>query len=60
MRVIAHVVDPNGALSERQMQRIVEYGRDRQTLVSESAGVGKPMAHQMWKVLEALGCLMYG
>jgi len=59
VRVFAHMADPRGSLSDSQIERIVEFAKDRATLASEVEALGKPDSVQIWKVLDGMGSLAY-
>lgn len=53
------LADPKGVLSERQIEAIVKYGRQKETLLAERELLGKTRGVQIWWVLESMGCLTY-
>lgn len=57
--ILAILADPMGLLSHRQRRVVLTHGSDRRTLAMESDVLGKPESVQIWKVLEAIGCLIY-
>lgn len=57
--IFAMLADPKGILSERKLRAVVAHGSDRKTLAMETDVLGKPESVQIWKVLEAVGCLIY-
>ena len=57
--ILALLADPHGMLSDRQVKAIVTHGSNRRTLAMEADALGKPDPVQIWKVLEAVDCLIY-
>jgi len=53
------MADPLASLSDSQIERIVEFAKDRATLASEAEALGKPDSVQIWKVLDGMGSLAY-
>ncbi|KAI9806093.1 MAG: hypothetical protein M1833_004500 [Piccolia ochrophora] len=58
-RIIAHAVDPNGILSHKQQLAVIDWARTREHLHRGREVRGKPESAQVWRVLEATGCLAY-
>lgn len=58
-KVLTHLADPTGILSERQRRAIVAWGSNRDTLASEAEILGKPASVQIWHVLDGMDCLAY-
>ena len=58
-RIIAHAANVHGIMSEEQQAAIVAWAMNRKTLALEEESLGKPKSAQIWKVLEATGCLAY-
>ncbi|KAI9654437.1 MAG: hypothetical protein M1831_005403 [Alyxoria varia] len=58
-RIICELADPRRLLSSRQREAVLTYGANRRTLATEAASLGKPDSVQIWRVLEAMGCLFY-
>lgn len=57
--IIALASGAVGVLSSKQQESIVQWARDRGTLGREREAVGKSQSEQIWRVLEAMGCLAY-
>jgi hypothetical protein len=57
--IIPLTASAHGILSRNQQQAIIRYARDRTTLAKEHELQGKAESHQVWKTLEAMGCLAY-
>lgn len=60
VEVFRRKCDPEGVLTQRQVDDIVSWARDKRTLVTEGESVGKPESIQIWRVLEGMSCLTYG
>lgn len=58
-RIIAHAAHANGIMSEAQLISMLRWAWDRSTLSRESESLGLKDSAQIWKVLEATGCLAY-
>lgn len=59
IRTLRALCDPEHVLSQRQVDGIVSWARNRRTLATEADGVGKSESVQIWRVLEGMGCLSY-
>lgn len=59
IEILRELYDPDEMLSEKQVEFIIRYGRDRGTLAAESEWLGEPESVQVWRVLEAMRCLSY-
>ena len=57
--VLAQITDPDGVLSSEHVRSAVAYARDRRSLKQEMEWLGKADGVQVWRVLEAMGCLAY-
>ena len=57
--VLAELADPNCILTAQQVKSAFAYARDRRTLAVEMEYLGKTNSIQIWRVLEAMGCLAY-
>lgn len=57
--IIRQTADPHEVLSAAQMERIVAYARDWDTLTKEREMLHKDPSTQKWMVMEAMGCLSY-
>lgn len=60
IKILGVLADPAGVLSQDQKFSIVAYAKDRSTLAQEAVSIGKPDSVQIWRVLDAMGCLSYG
>lgn len=58
-RIVAHVVNADGVMSEEQQAAMVDWAMRKRTLAQEIESLGKPKSAQIWKVLDATGCLAY-
>lgn len=58
-RILGHCASANGTLSADQQLSILRYAMDRRTLIKESEVLGLTFATQIWRILEATGCLTY-
>ena len=58
-RIIAYVADPNNTMSSQQLRNVIEWGRQRETLMREKEFAGKLPSVQIWRFLEGLECLTY-
>ena len=58
-RVIGLVAGADGIMSVGQQRSMLRYAIDRDTLRKENESLGLIRANQIWKVLEATGCLSY-
>lgn len=58
-RIVADVVDADGVMSEEQQGAMVDWSMHKRTLAQEIESLGKPKSAQIWKVLDATGCLAY-
>ena len=58
-RIVAYAIDTNGIMSGTQQEAMVRWAMDRRTLAQEKESLGKPQSAQIWKVLDATGCLAY-
>ena len=58
-RIIVMAAGAENILSETQQRSILSWAMDRQTLRRERESLGLKESAQIWKVLEATGCLAY-
>ena len=58
-RVIAFAAGAHGVMSVGQQRSMLQYSMDLKTLSKENEQLGLTRANQIWKVLEATGCLSY-
>lgn len=58
-RILGHYAGINGILSADQQLLVLRYAIDRGTLSKESEVLGLSFATQIWRILEATGCLTY-
>lgn len=58
-RIIATAAGADGVMSEAQQLSMLRWAWDRNTLGRESESLGLKDSAQIWKVLEATGCLAY-
>lgn len=58
-RCLRDAIDPTGILSQRQVERVVDWARRRETLKRDEEVVGKLESTQVWRVLEGVGCLVF-
>lgn len=58
-KILGHVVGVEGILSDDQQLSVLRYATDRRTLNKEREALGLASATQIWRVLEATGCLAY-
>jgi len=59
LKIIQLAADPTLALHENQVMKAMEYGSDRKTLAEEREQRAKDRSHQIWWILESIGCLSY-
>ncbi|KAF2426549.1 hypothetical protein EJ08DRAFT_736281 [Tothia fuscella] len=59
IRILAEASGADGLLSTRQQRDVVAHARSKMTLTTEIDGLAKGQAHQVLKMLEAMGCLTY-
>lgn len=58
-RIMATAAGADGIMSEAQQLSMLRWAWDRNTLSRESESLGLKDSAQIWKVLEATGCLAY-
>lgn len=58
-RIVAYAVGADGIVSAEQQAAIMRWAMDRRTLSEEVESLGKLRSAQIWKVLDATGCLAY-
>lgn len=58
-RILGYFADVNGILTADQQKSILRYAMDRKTLVNEREVLGLTVAAQIWRILDATGCLTY-
>ena len=58
-RIIAFAAGADGVMSVGQQRSMLQYAMDLKTLSKENEQLGLTRANQIWKVLEATGCLSY-
>jgi hypothetical protein len=58
-RILGQFAGVNGTLTADQQLSILHYAMDRRTLSKESEVLGLTFATQIWRILEATGCLTY-
>lgn len=59
IRALVEVGMAGGVLSRRQVESVVRYARDGDSLGVEMEGMGRARSVQIWAVLERMGCLEY-
>lgn len=59
VRMVVESAGAHDILSDRQVEVIVEYARDRSNLADERHNQAKGESQQVWHVLEQLDCLTY-
>lgn len=57
--IIRQAADPHSVLSATQLDNIVKYARDFDTLATERETLHKDPSTQKWLLMEAIGCLSY-
>lgn len=58
-RIVGFTMGADGVLSQAQQKAAFQWGVNRNTLATERECRGKREAVQIWKVLNAIGCLAY-
>lgn len=58
-KILGYTVDAESILSFDQQLSILHYAIDRSTLSREREALGLTVATQIWRILEATGCLTY-
>lgn len=58
-RIIALASGAVGVVSSEQQESIIRWAKNRETLGRERESLGKTESEQIWRVLEAMGCLSY-
>jgi hypothetical protein len=58
-QIIVMTADPDGLLSSRQSSNVIDWAKTRDTLNKERGLAGKLKSLQIWRILEATGCLTY-
>lgn len=58
-RIIAFATGAHAIMSETQQRSMLSWAMDRGTLIKEKESLGLKESAQIWKVLEATGCLAY-
>ena len=58
-KILGYAVDAQGILTDEQQLSLIRYAIDRKTLVREREALGLTVATQIWRTLEATGCLTY-
>ena len=58
-KILGHLIGADGILSEDQQLSVLRYAIDRNTLSKEGEALGLTFATQIWRILEATGCLTY-
>ena len=58
-RIIAFATGAHAILSRTQQRSMLDWAMDRRTLIKEKESLGLKESAQIWKVLEATGCLAY-
>ncbi|KAL6717496.1 hypothetical protein ACLMJK_005411 [Lecanora helva] len=58
-KILGHVIDAEGILSDDQMLSVLRYATNRVTLSRERESLGLTYATQIWRILESTGCLTY-
>ena len=58
-KILGHLVGADGILSDDQQLSVLRYAIDRNTLSKEREALGLTFATQIWRILEATGCLTY-
>jgi len=58
-RIVAYAINADGVMSKEQQRVMVDWAMHRRTLAQEIESLGKPKSAQIWKVLDATGCLAY-
>ena len=57
--IIELATEAQGIVSYNQQLIIIAWAKDRDTMLSERDSLGKAESAQIWKVLDAMGCLAY-
>jgi hypothetical protein len=58
-RVLLQTASADGILSATQRNAVIRYASDRNTLKIELQSQGKADSHQLWGILDRMGCLAY-
>ena len=58
-RIIELATEADGMVSKNQQRAIIAWAKDRDAMLSERDSLGKAESAQIWKVLDAMGCLAY-
>ena len=58
-QVASYVIEADGIMSKGQQLSVLRWAMDRRTLSQEKESLGKLKSAQIWKVLDATGCLAY-
>jgi hypothetical protein len=58
-RIIAFAAGADGVMSVGQQRSMLAYAMDLTTVKKENEQLGLTRANQIWKILEATGCLSY-
>ncbi|KAL8797202.1 MAG: hypothetical protein Q9195_000669 [Heterodermia aff. obscurata] len=58
-QIASYVIDADGIMSKGQQLSVLRWAMDRRTLSQEKESLGKLKSAQIWKVLDATGCLAY-
>lgn len=59
IRVLSQIGREGGVLSVRQMEAVIKYAGDRDSLRVEMEAMGRAKSVQIWGVLDRMGCLEY-
>lgn len=58
-RILRYAADPRFVLNDRQVRKIIDYGNDPRSISRERDHRAKDVSHQIWHLLESVGCLSY-
>lgn len=58
-QILVEMADPDRLLSNAQIDAVIAYAGDRATLGDEIGSRGKTDSIRIWRILEAIGCLVY-
>ena len=58
-QIASYVIQADGIMSKGQQLSVLRWAMDRRTLSQEKESLGKLKSAQIWKVLDATGCLAY-
>ena len=58
-QIASYAIEAEGIMSKGQQISVLRWAMDRRTLSQEKESLGKLKSAQIWKVLDATGCLAY-